>query len=116
MGGLKALRQSTAYCASKAADIHMVAQLARELAGRTPQVTIFSVAPGSIENTAMIEQCTNGMVQTRGMSREQAEKYNVQSPHGRMLRHDEVCNVVEYAAFKAPDFMSGENFCISGST
>lgn len=108
------LRQCPAYCASKAADAAVVKQLAKECTGLHPKFLIFGVSPGGIEGTPMIDQAIQRLQETRGMTKEQAEKYNVQSPYGRNCTQREVANVVLFAATDAPAYMSGHNFELAG--
>jgi NAD(P)-dependent dehydrogenase (short-subunit alcohol dehydrogenase family) len=109
-----ALRQSPAYCASKAADGMLVKQMAKETASRTPNVLIFGVSPGGIQRTVMIEKSIEHLQKTRHMTAEEAKKYNVQSPLQRNADPKEVASVVKYLATEAPIYMHGTNVEISG--
>jgi len=108
------LRQSTAYCASKAADAMMVKQLAKELASRTPNVLIYGVNPGGIENTDMLEYSIQHLIKDRGMTEDEARDYNKQSPMKRNARHEEIVSVVNYLATDAPEYMSGSIVDVGG--
>lgn len=114
MGARYALRSSSPYCCSKAGDVMLVKQMAKELASRTPNVTIFGVSPNGIQGTAMIEQAVQSLVDKRGMSEEEARNYNVQAPFGRNCLMSEVSEVCYFIGTTCPEYMSGHNFELLG--
>ena len=104
LGTRLSLRTSTAYTASKCGLEGLTRTLAKEVAGRYP-ITVLAVAPGSIEGTAMSEQVIDGLMRTRGFTREQAVKYGDQN--GRKASLEEVWKVFDFAINQAPDYMNG---------
>ena len=68
------MRCSAAYNASKGAALILTKQLARELA---PDITVFSVSPNKLRDTAMSRSIDTQVVATRGWSHEQAVKYQL---------------------------------------
>lgn len=114
MGTTFALRGSSAYCASKAGLEMMVKVWAKEYAGKTP-VTFLCVAPGGVDGTKMVEDVIEGLMRTRGMTREEAEKYNRQSPLGRNMTFEELWKVYDFAINQAPEYMSGSVLKMSGA-
>jgi len=109
------LRQSSAYCASKSADHQLVRQLAKEVAGRIPGVMICGVSPGGIQNTLMLEDSIQHLIKDRGMTEDQARKYNVASPLGRNATQEEVAKVVYFLAVDAPEYMHGSIVEVGGA-
>lgn len=70
------MRCSAAYNASKGAALILTKQLAREL---TPQgITVFSVSPNKLHGTQMSDSIDEQVVVTRGWTKEQAQKYQLQ--------------------------------------
>lgn len=114
MGYRYSLRASTAYCASKAGLDAVTRQMAKECANRLP-ITFFSVAPGSIESTDMINHVLDEMVEKRGFTREAARAYTCNVPMNRMAWMEEVMRVIKFAAFNAPEYMSGHAFELAGA-
>lgn len=108
-----ALRASPGYCASKAGLEALTRVLAKELAGKLP-ITCVCIAPGGIEDTAMIRQATEDLQRTRGMTAEQAEAYARQSPMGRHCTMDEVWRMFDFAVNYMPEYCSGEVFRMMG--
>lgn len=68
------MRCSAAYNASKGAALILTKQLARELA---PDITVFSVSPNKIAGTGMSRDIDRQVVETRGWTPEQAQKYQL---------------------------------------
>lgn len=106
MGTAIALRGSPGYCASKAGLEAMSRVFAKELAGKLP-VYFYTICPGGIENTEMWQHVIDELVAKRGMTREEAIRYNTQSPLGRNCEFEEVWEVFNFAVNKAPHYMSG---------
>lgn len=70
------MRCSAAYNASKGAALILTKQLARELA---PDVTVFSVSPNKLAGTGMSEDIEEQVMKTRGWTREEARRYQLQA-------------------------------------
>jgi 3-oxoacyl-[acyl-carrier protein] reductase len=100
------MRASPGYCASKAGLEGMMRSLSRECAGKG--VTFLGIAPGTVEDTKISAHVIDRLVETRGMSREEALAYSLQSPLKRAATHDEVWKVFDFAVNHAPEFMTGE--------
>lgn len=69
---------SLAYNASKGAAHIMTLQLARELTRRFG-ITVFGIAPNKLAGTGMSDDIDNQVVETRGWSKEEAQRYQLQS-------------------------------------
>lgn len=106
MGATLALRASPGYCASKAGLEMLTKGLAKEFAGRK-KITVIGIAPGGIQNTAMIDFSIEELQRTRGMTEKEAIAYNAQSPMGRNMTHEELWEVFDFAVNDAPEYMSG---------
>lgn len=68
------MRCSAAYNASKGAALILTKQLARELA---PDITVFSVSPNKLHGTKMSKGIDAQVVETRGWTLEEAERYQL---------------------------------------
>lgn len=68
------MRCSAAYNASKGAALILTKQLAREL---SPDITVFSVSPNKLRDTAMSRSIDEQVVKTRGWTMEQAQEYQL---------------------------------------
>lgn len=114
MGATIALRASPGYCASKAGLEMLMKVLAKEYAGKGQLITA-SIAPGGVDDTGMVVQAINELQRTRGMTAEEAEKYNRQSPLGRNMTHEELVEIFDFAVNKMPEYMSGTVLkCVGG--
>lgn len=69
------MRCSAAYNASKGAAAILTKQLARELA---PDVTVFAVSPNKLRDTGMSHDIDRQVVETRGWTIEEAQRYQLQ--------------------------------------
>jgi len=69
------MRCSTAYCASKAAALMVTKVMARELTASG--VTVFSVSPNKLSGTHMSDVIDEQVMETRGWTKEQAQKYQL---------------------------------------
>lgn len=67
------MRCSAAYNASKGAALILTKQLARELIG--DGITVFSVSPNKLNGTGMSDDIDQQVVETRGWTLEEAQKY-----------------------------------------
>lgn len=70
------MRCSAAYNASKGAALILTKQMAREL---SPDITVFSISPNRLADTAMSRQIDEQVVDTRGWTLEEARAYQLQS-------------------------------------
>ena len=69
------MRCSAAYNASKGAALILTKQLARELTSQG--VTVFSVSPNKLRGTEMSDSIDQQVVDTRGWTLEEAQKYQL---------------------------------------
>jgi len=69
------MRCSAAYNASKGAALILTKQLARELIG--DGITVFSVSPNKLKGTGMSDDIDNQVVETRGWTMEEAQRYQL---------------------------------------
>lgn len=69
------MRCSAAYNASKGAALILTKQMARELAA--DNITVFSVSPNKLGGTGMSDDIDRQVMETRGWSREEAQKYQL---------------------------------------
>lgn len=113
MGARFALRASPAYCASKAGLEHMTRSLAKEQAGKIPLMAC-CVAPNGIEGTPMTDYVTKRTCETRGWTKEYADKYNVNTPLGRLQTLEELWSIYDYAINQCPVFYTGTVFTSPG--
>lgn len=105
------MRGSVSYCATKAALSQAVAVMGREWAG---EVRVNAVAPTSIEGTPMTRRVNKEFAASRGMTPQEALKYEMQSlPMGRKVSGDEVAHLVVDVLF-GPDYMTGTTVDITG--
>lgn len=115
MGTKTSLRGSPGYCATKAGIEALTKMWAKEFAGKHRVITA-AIAPGSIENTDMARQCIKELMRTRGMTQEEAEAYNTQSPLRRHVTHDELWAMFDFAVNKMPEYCSGTILYMTGGT
>lgn len=69
------MRCSAAYNASKGAALILSKQLARELIG--DGITVFSVSPNKLKGTGMSDDIDRQVVETRGWTMEEAQRYQL---------------------------------------
>lgn len=105
------MRNSMAYCASKAALSMAVRCAARELA---PAIRVNAVAPGPVANTTMTEQVNEAVAAIKGWSAEQVEE-DVRKgvPMRRRAYMEEVAHVV-YTTLDGPEYLTGSIIEING--
>lgn len=113
MGTKMALRTSPGYCASKTGLEAMSRTLAKEFAGRLP-ISVTCIAPGGVDDTEMVRKVIENLQTTRGMTEEEAEKYNRQSPLGRNMTHEEVWQMFNFMVNDAPLYLSGTTLYATG--
>jgi pteridine reductase len=105
------MRNSIAYCSSKAALVQAVRCAARELA---PHVRVNAVSPAIIEHTPMTTNIDAAVQLQRGWSEEEALEYERKLiPMGRRATKEEVAQVV-LQTLAGPQFMTGSNIEITG--
>ena len=89
------MRCSLAYNASKGAALIMTKQLARELTGQG--VTVFSISPNKLRGTEMSDDIDRQVVETRGWTMEEAQKYQLAGLlTGEETDPKQLANFVEY--------------------
>ena len=113
MGIRMALRTSPGYCASKAGLEALTRVWAKEFAGRYNIATV-TISPGGVDDTNMIDRVIEELQRTRGMTKDEAEAYNRQSPLGRNCTHREVAEVFDFAVNHLPIQMSGSELYMPG--
>lgn len=105
------MRNSIAYCASKAALVQAVRVAARELA---PFVRVNAVSPAIIEGTPMTINVDAEVQRQRGWTMLQALEYERKTiPMGRRCTAHEVAQLV-LNTLEGPIFMTGSNIEITG--
>lgn len=114
MGTKISLRASPGYCAAKCGLEGLSREFAKELAGRLP-ISSICVAPGGVDNTEMVDYIITRLQETRGMTKEEAERYNRQSPLGRNATFNEVWKVYDFAVNNSPLYMSGTTLYMDGA-
>lgn len=105
------MRQSLAYCASKAAAEMALKVMAREL---FPSWTFVGVNPGIVEGTPMTDDIEQHVMAARGWTQEAAQSYEVaNSVLGRRVQKHEVANLLWYA-LRGPEALNGSIITING--
>ncbi len=98
------LRHSAAYNASKAGLVGLTKQMAKELGDGWK---IVGVCPNTIEGSDMVVDILRDMQRIRGMTAEEADKYN--SEAGPLMRRQPMEEVAQMVAMAldVPQFMTG---------
>lgn len=110
--GLRGMRNSHAYCASKHGLIGLVKSLACDLADR--QITINAVCPGWVE-TEMGRQSMRQIAQHHQIPPELFMESEIQAvPIQRWIQSEEVAAMVSYLASEQAAAITGQAFEISG--
>lgn len=105
------MRNSLAYCASKAAAEMSVRVLAREL---FPQWTVLGVNPGVVDETGMSDSVDAKVRSMRGWTPAEAEAYEKKnSVLGRRVRKAEIADLLWYA-LRGPEALNGSIINING--
>lgn len=105
------MRNSIAYCASKAALVQAVRVAAREMA---PLARVNAVSPAIIDDTPMTWAIDAEVRKQRGWSDEEAREYECSLiPMGRRAEKSEVARVI-LQTLAGPDFLTGANIEITG--
>lgn len=106
-----AMRNSIAYCSSKAALVHAVRCAARELA---PYRRVNGINPGIIDGTPMTEELDKLIPEMRGWTLEEARAYEKSMiPMGRRAQPSEVAELTVQATI-GPQYMTGSIIDITG--
>lgn len=105
------MRNSIAYCSSKAALVQAVRVAARELA---PRVRVNCVSPAIIDGTPMTTAIDAAVRLQRGWTEEEALAYERSLiPMGRRAEKDEVAELI-LQTLAGPEFLTGANIEITG--
>lgn len=110
------LSESVAYCAAKAGLVHAIRALAWDLAG--DGFRFHSVNPYHVPSTQMGANVLASMMKNRGMSREEAEAYQMKDL--RMDQHLTPWQIAEQVGFlvsqPSADWQSGQAVNLYGGT
>jgi NAD(P)-dependent dehydrogenase (short-subunit alcohol dehydrogenase family) len=108
----QAMSRSHGYVASKAGLEALMRCFARDCTGRLKHL-FFTISPGAIAETGMTRRAIQDALDRDDLGLEcagDAIKYLSRNPLGRMATKDEVCDVIEFCLFKAPEACSGTTF------
>jgi NAD(P)-dependent dehydrogenase (short-subunit alcohol dehydrogenase family) len=107
------LNASAPYCASKAGLAHFIRCAGWEL---TPKgYRVFGVHPSNTEGTPMTEKTIDGIMNYRGITREEAEDYwGAINLMPRWLLPSDIGEVVNWLVSGHADFMSGSQIELPG--
>ncbi len=112
LAGLRGIRYTSAYCASKHALVGLTRALAVEWADRG--VTVNAVCPGWTE-TDMLKDAVETVSRKTGRSPEQARAVILsRTPLGRPVRADEVAALVLYLASPQAASLTGAALAVDG--
>jgi NAD(P)-dependent dehydrogenase (short-subunit alcohol dehydrogenase family) len=104
VGGIVALPRQIAYCATKAALIHMTKVLAVEWAQKY-NITVNAIAPGYVAT-----DLTQGMRSSEKISKNLLQR----NPSKRFGRSDEIVNAALYLASEGASFTTGSILVVDG--
>lgn len=105
-------RYTAAYCASKHGLLGMTRALALEVARKN--ITVNAVCPGWTE-TEMLSASIETIAATTGQSKEQArDALAKMNPMGRIIRPEEVAELVAYVASEAAGAVTGQALGVDG--
>lgn len=105
------MRNSMAYCASKAALTMAVRCAARELA---PHTSVNAVSPGTVARTSMTDSTDTQVEEIKGWkSGESRKKDNHSNPMGRRALPSEIASAV-IMVLNAPHYMTGAIIEVNG--
>ncbi len=111
IAGLTPMRDSSAYCASKAADEMYVKVLGRELASGYENWQVMGVNPGMVSGSDMEKQCKSHMAAVIRVGTTDVE---VDKSPMKPLTNDDIYQVIKFLALHAPNQMNGEMVTIPG--
>lgn len=107
---LNASPNLTAYCASKAAVMHMTKCFALDLAKHGIRVT--SIAPGLVETAIWGKGLGDPDILDHGLR----QQFDSSVPLGRMATPDDVANMVAFLASDEGDYLTGHIFVVDGGS
>jgi len=110
VAALNASPTLTAYCASKAAVMHMTKCFALELAPHGIRVT--SIAPGLVDTPIWGKGMGNEAVLEQGLR----EQFASSVPLGRMATPDDVAQMVTFLASEEGAYLTGHIFVVDGGS
>ncbi|HUF30501.1 MAG TPA: SDR family NAD(P)-dependent oxidoreductase [Gemmatimonadaceae bacterium] len=111
--GVRGYAKLTAYCASK----HGVIGLTRALAHETAKqgVTVNAVCPGYTENTSMVRQGVEALMQNLDKTEEEATQMLLRnSPRRAFVRPAEVANAVAWLCSPDATAVTGQAIAVAG--
>lgn len=112
IAGKRAFPNQADYCASKAAVIGFTRAAALDLADA--EITVNSVAPGTID-TAMMDRVVSDLAKISGLtSDEQRLAMTKDIPIGRMQKPEEVAAAVRFLASRSARAITGETVTVDG--
>jgi len=107
---LRAAPSLTAYCASKAAVMHMTKCFALDLAKHGIRVT--SIAPGLVDTPIWGKGLGDPDILDHGLR----ERHTAAVPLGRMATPDDVANTVTFLVSEAGAYLTGHIFPVDGGS
>lgn len=110
---LRGYARLTAYCASKHGVLGFTRALAHELATRG--ITVNAVCPGYTEDTQMVRQAIDALMQSRNVSEEEAKQMMLRlSPRRIFVRPAEVANAVAWLCSPDATAVTGQAIAVAG--
>lgn len=107
-----AQRCTSVYCSTKAALVQFTKVAARELAPKG--YVINAIAPGKIEDTKMSQMTDKQVLDLRGWSKEEADRYSCQNtPAGRNTSREEVALAI-LKILHLPSYINGTVIDMTG--
>jgi NAD(P)-dependent dehydrogenase (short-subunit alcohol dehydrogenase family) len=110
--GLRGYARLSAYCASK----HGVIGLTRALAQETAKagITVNAVCPGYTEDTSMVRQAVDGLMENLEISEEEAMEMMLRrSPRRSFVRQAEVANAVAWLCSPDATAITGQAIAVA---
>ena len=110
--GLKGYPYASAYCASKHGVIGLTRSLALEAASRN--VTINAVCPGYTDTDLVRQAIENIRTKTSRSAEEARAALLASNPQRRLIRSDEVANVVAWLCLPGSESITGQSIAVAG--